>query len=447
MAGAGQSPDHRLPVRCVFAVCFVQTLRSMLHPKAKFRVINDEKVQAAKLPGGEKYKHSGTVTFKVAQHFSMLGDVDREADASLVRHKRAYTEATNAPVGEANKRKAFLAFMAGGQALVKAQALVRMATGLALHKTAEELTEETNRLRLAQASAQKSEEGLKRMATNMALHKSARAAEETLQISMRAEGLPKMDTFGLCDGFVEFFRLKPAALAAANQASAAAAAAAASAASSSSSSAPGSPMPPVDSPDWDSFAKSEVQKTTLNPKWTPLLVRTAAFFGEGAQGTALAAAALQATGGTGRESMDLSTLLGSGGVGSPISTAATRSSATFSGAADTPVGPHNPRVLIKVADWNSSGEVDFIGAAYTDYLAIRRAKELKLDLLLVDPADAAKGKPPKKRGVLIFEQVRAVQVRTEAKDISATSASAKTTSSSDKKKKHGRQSSRSVLNM
>jgi len=76
----------------------------------------------------------------------MTSDVDREANQELVKHKREYEESTITPA----KRKSFLAFLARGQALEKAQTLVYMATALAIHKTAEELAEEANKSRLQQ---------------------------------------------------------------------------------------------------------------------------------------------------------------------------------------------------------------------------------------------------------------------------------------------------------
>lgn len=137
---------------------FDMTVRQLLNSKSKFKVINPEKAAAAKV-SGDKYKHSGTVTFKVAEHYTMISDVDREADIALVKHRREYKESEVNPT----KRNAFLAFMAGGQALVKAQALVRMATGLALHKTADELHEEATRIRQQKQHQVLQEEGLQRM--------------------------------------------------------------------------------------------------------------------------------------------------------------------------------------------------------------------------------------------------------------------------------------------
>lgn len=210
------------------------TVRTMLNPKSKFRLINDEKLAASQKPGGEKYKHSGTVTFKVAQHFSMIQDVDREADIALVKHRREYREAEVNPT----KRKSFLAYMAGGQALVKAQALLRMATGLNSHKSAEELMTESNRARQQKEQQQTlATEGLQRMQTNLDLFKRAQAVDETVSISMRGESLAAMD-FLTSDPFLEFYKL--------NRSSGA----------------------------WEKCAQSEVVKNTLNPRWPPMLVKS-----------------------------------------------------------------------------------------------------------------------------------------------------------------------------
>jgi hypothetical protein len=320
---------------------FDMTVRSMLNPKSRFRIINEEKLIASQKPGGEKYKHSGSVTFKVAQHFTMLTDVDREADMSLVKHRREYTESQINPT----KRKSFLAFMAGGQALVKAQALVRMATGLALHKTAEQLTEETHKARAAQQQQVIAQEGLQRMATNMQMFKKAQQIDETISIVIRGESLAKMDIMGLSDPFLEFFRL-----------------------------ASGS------STEWEKMVTSEVMKNTLNPKWPPLLIK----------------------------SKDLITN------------------------ANDATSPDANKVLVKAYDWNSDGSVDYMGSFMTDYPAIRKCKDTRFDLMWTDPG--APHKTAKKRGVIIFESCKAVQVKTDRKEISQSNSLLKSAEHSKKEK-------------
>jgi hypothetical protein len=211
---------------------FDMTVRSMLNPKSKFRVINEEKLTASLKPGGEKYKHSGTVTFKVAQHFTMIHDVDREADIALVKHRRAYKEAEMNPT----KRKAFLSYMAGGHALVKAQALLRMATGMNSHKSAEELLDETNRARQQKQQQEVLQtQGLQRMQTNLDLFKKAAAVDETISLSVRGESLAAMDLFS-SDPYLEFHKF--------NRSTGA----------------------------FEKCAGSEVVKNTLNPKWPPILL-------------------------------------------------------------------------------------------------------------------------------------------------------------------------------
>jgi hypothetical protein len=383
---------------------FDMTVRMLLSPKAKFRVINLEKQRTL----GDKYKHSGSVTFKVAQHFSMLHDVDREADASHVRHRPAgYREAEIEKTPQ--QRKAFLAFMAGGQALVKAQAMVRMATGLALHKTAEELSEETHRMRSAQQSQEQRQQALQRMTTNMQMFARKQQAEETLSLQVRGEGLPKMDTFGLSDPFLEFYKIKQAGSSDTGSDGAASAAAASSsgimspsssrrssAATSSATASHGPPSLPVDG--WELFAKSEVVKSTLNPKWPPMLIKAAAFFAEGAAGVAAEAAAAAAA------SADAAAGSPTASVSSP-GTSPTASARTLS----------STSVLIRCFDWNSSGTMELIGECQSDYAQLRRARDLRLDLLATE-----KDGKVKKRGALILEFCRAVQTRTEEKDISAT---------------------------
>jgi hypothetical protein len=384
----------------------------------------------------------------------MLGDVDKEADASVVRHRPAgYKEAqvTPSPVASSTQRKAFLAFMAGGQALVKAQALVRMQTGLQLHKSAEELTEESERLKSQQAAAShQQQQGLQRMATNMQLFKNKQAAEEILSVSMRGEGLDRMDTFGLSDPFVEFYRRAgPAEIAAAATAAAVGSSSAA-AASSSRRSSGGAGTDTVRSlgsgsapgqDGWVLVATSDVQKNTLNPKWAPLLIKSAAFFHDGSAGAVACAPLIVAA--TVRDAQTAAAAAAAAASVAAGHHMLSSSSGRSSGSGDAAVT--SPPLLLKCFDWNSNGDKDLIGVCQTDYVTLRRCKELKLDLMRPEN----KGSTLKKKGTLVLENCKAVQTRTESKDISATKAMAQSLAGSggNRRGTHKRSSTRSKMEM
>jgi len=343
---------------------FTMTLRQMLTSMLKFRVIDESKVgEVGK--SGDSYKHSGTVTFNAAQHYSMTSDVDREANQELVKHKREYEESTITPA----KRKSFLAFLAGGQALEKAQALVRMATGLAIHKTAEELAEEANKLRQQKQQQQLHTEGLQRMATSMQLFKQQQQTAETVQFIIRGESLPKMDLFGLSDPFLEFFKQKSSLDVASASASSSASVSSATASTSASSASPNGLGSMSVSHEWEYVCSTEVCKNTLNPKWPPLVVKSAAF-------------------------MTAAPVIPSALAPPPLPT------------------PDSNKVLIRCYDWNSNGSKDFIGELVTDWQMLRKCRETRLELIWSDGRNSMK-----KRGWVIFESCKAIQIKTDKREI------------------------------
>ncbi len=175
---------------------------------------------------------------------------------------------------------------------------------------------------------------------------------------------------------------------------------------------------------WCFVSASDILKNTLNPKWPPMLIKAAAFFADGAAGATAAAASILPSANIDPAAAPASAMAAAAAAASP------RSSMTNS---TSSASLHHP-ILIRCFDWNSSGAMDFIGEARTDYVAVRRCKELRLDLLCPVDESSKSGGEMKKKGTLILEVCRAIQTRTESKDISATSASAKSISPKDAKK-------------
>ncbi len=97
---------------------FKTTLRALLENEKghKYHLVNQ-----AKQRKNDRYRHSGYLFLKVG-YFSLVDEVDHEADASLAQNKRAYGEET---LGGMSKRQAFLAFL--NQMSVKSSEIIAVA--------------------------------------------------------------------------------------------------------------------------------------------------------------------------------------------------------------------------------------------------------------------------------------------------------------------------------
>ncbi len=149
------------------------------------------------IQANDKYVHSGLVTIK-AQVFTFQSEIDRQTQAAIESKRMAW----NAAYEQAHvaKRELYLSMLS--VAKKKNPGMLKTGAKIGLNQAPKSVLE----LDAAHYGDEKNKLNIHRMATSVLGYADNRWKTAHIAIYFRAEGLPKMDTFGWCDAYLEFFR-------------------------------------------------------------------------------------------------------------------------------------------------------------------------------------------------------------------------------------------------